>query len=264
MPEVFGVVVNSTTSALPLGLLPPPARLKVSTHPAPFPHLCSSATGASSLVGGAGRWVVSGGTGALGTLCASWLAAAGAANVVLLGRTSVATSTALPAEASVAGGGAGQVCILKCDVAAAADAAAAMVAGGLPLAAVLHAGGVLRDATLPNQILSGLRAVLAPKAAGAARLAGSAAAVLQPLHAIKLFSSVAAALGSGGQANYGAANALLDAAAQRQQQAGLPGLAVNWGAWAGAGMAAHAGEAGEAATHIHCRMAGGCPCMHLL
>lgn len=88
---------------------------------------------------------------------------------------------------------------------------------------------------------AGVRSVFAPKLGGAANLAG-AVAQLQPLRAIKLFSSVAAAIGSGGQANYAAANAALGATAERQQVAGLPGLAVHWGAWAGAGMAAHAGE----------------------
>lgn len=49
---------------------------------------------------------------------------------------------------------------------------------------------------------------------------------------------MAALLGSPGQANYSTANAALDAAAHAMQAAGAPALSVQWGAWAGAGMAA--------------------------
>ena len=59
-----------------------------------------------------------------------------------------------------------------------------------------------------------------------------------PLDNQLLFSSVAALLGSPGQANYSAANAALDVSAQRAQLTGQPTASVQWGAWAGAGMAA--------------------------
>lgn len=209
----------------------------------------------TSAAADAGRWVISGGTGALGAAAARWLAAAGAKHIALLGRTGLAATAATAsasdpaavlAAATTAGSWAAAVTLHKCDAAAAADLEPVLQTTGSgqprqPLAGVLHAGGVLADATLANQTLGGLRSVFAPKAAGTAHLATSAAATLQPLAAVQLFSSVAAALGSGGQANYAAANALLDAAASGMQRSGLPGVAVNWGAWAGAGMAAHAG-----------------------
>ena len=216
-------------------------------------------------IGGAGRtsnsscrWVISGGTGALGAMSACWLVASGVKHIALLGRTGLAGTAATAskvdpasvlAAATDAGSWASAVALLKCDAAVAADLDKILQTASssqlrLPLAGVLHAGGVLADATLPNQSLAGLWTVFAPKAAGTGHLATSAAATLQPLSAVKLFSSVAAALGTGGQANYAAANALLDDAASCMQQGGLPGMAVNWGAWAGAGMAAHAGETG--------------------
>ena len=80
---------------------------------------------------------------------------------------------------------------------------------------ILLAGGVLRDATLAKQTAGSVRAVFAPKVSGAR--AAVAAAHGAPLEAMKLFSSVAASLGSGGQANYAAANAVLDATAMQLQ-----------------------------------------------
>jgi acyl carrier protein len=117
-----------------------------------------------------------------------------------------------------------------------AAAAAAAIASRQRLAAVMHAGGVLADALLQNMSPSLIRRALAPKVAGLGNL--QLPMLLQPAARSLLFSSVAALLGSPGQANYSAANAALDAAALCNQQFGLPTTSVQWGAWSQAGMAA--------------------------
>ncbi len=121
-------------------------------HAVPAQQAGSHHGDSSGLLGAAstGRWVISGGTGALGALSASWLTAAGARRVQLLGRTGRASSASLAAEGSEPA----VVTLLMCDAAAAADAGA-VLGGAAPLAGVLHAGGVLADATLPIQTLSG-------------------------------------------------------------------------------------------------------------
>ncbi len=74
-----------------------------------------------------------------------------------------------------------------------------------------------QDAPLAKQGPRQVREVFAPKVCGAGKLAVFAAA--WPVAASVLFSSVAGLLGSGGQANYAAANAVIDtwAATQHMQ-----------------------------------------------
>lgn len=59
-----------------------------------------------------------------------------------------------------------------------------------------------------------------------------------PISCLQFFSSVSATVGNPGQANYAAANGLLDATAASLQDCGVTAHSVGWGAWGGDGMAA--------------------------
>ena len=83
---------------------------------------------------------------------------------------------------------------------------------------VLHAGGVIRDAPISRQTASGLREVIAPKHQASARLAAASWAL--PVSSDIGFSSLSALLGTAGQANYAAANLLLNAQAEERQSQG--------------------------------------------
>ena len=100
---------------------------------------------------------------------------------------------------------------------------------------VWNAAGVLADGVLPRQTAQALAHVYAPKADGAWAL--HRACVRSVTHPCVLFSSVAALLGSAGQANYSAANACLDALASCQHTCAQAATSVQWGAWAEMGMA---------------------------
>jgi acyl carrier protein len=78
--------------------------------------------------------------------------------------------------------------------------------------------------------------VLAPKVAGGWNLHRLTREL--PLDFFVLCSSAASLLGSAAQGNYVTANAFLDALAHHRRAAGLAATSINWGPWAGAGMAA--------------------------
>jgi acyl transferase domain-containing protein/acyl carrier protein len=194
----------------------------------------------------AGTYLITGGLGALGLQTAQRLVERGARHLVLVGRRGLpaeatdldeATRHRLTAVAALKEQGA-TVHVLAVDVSdREALAEALRVLDDMPpLRGVFHTAGTLDDGVLLNQSRERLAQVFAAKVKGAQHLdelTGS-----QPLEHFVLFSSVAAVLGSAGQAPYAAANAFLDGLAQRRRSQGLPGLSINWGPWAEAGMAA--------------------------
>jgi acyl carrier protein len=116
----------------------------------------------------------------------------------------------------------------------------------------VHAAGVLDDGVIGALTPDRVDRVLASKADAAVYLDELTARA--ELSAFVLFSSAAATFGSRGQGNYAAANAVLDAVAERRRFRGLPGVSVAWGMWEQAtGMTAHLGQAGRQ------RASGGAP-----
>ena len=107
---------------------------------------------------------------------------------------------------------------------------------------IVHAAGVLADALLLNQTQAGLQRVWAPKAHTALNL--HQAAQDDPdrqLQMFAMFSSNAAIFGNAGQANYAAANTYMDSLAKLRGVNNLVATSIQWGAWAGSGMAVDAG-----------------------
>ena len=196
-----------------------------------------------------GSVVITGGTGMIGSLVSQWLLKQGKLHSVTLlsrtGRASTDRTRDILGRPEAIDGAA--ISIAMCDVAFTEDSRHCFAGLGQhspPTSAVIHAGGVLADATLANQKSSGIRAVFAPKVEAAQKW--QQALAQQPVQGQVLFSSVAAMLGAPGQLNYAAANAAMDGLASTWRQQGQAGVSsIQWGGWAGGGMAG--GDASTAA-----------------
>ncbi|MFE4355582.1 SDR family NAD(P)-dependent oxidoreductase [Kitasatospora sp. NPDC056800] len=191
-----------------------------------------------------GTVLVTGGTGHIGGHAARWLAReCGARRLVLTSRSgpAAAGTAALAAELAAAGAA---VDVLACDTAERPALAAVLdrvAATGPALSTVLHAAGALDDGVLDRLDAARLARTFDGKAGGAAHLDELTAHL--DLDAFVLCSSISATFGNGGQGNYAAANAYLDALAEQRRARGLPATSLAWGPWAGGGV----GQASEGA-----------------
>ncbi len=175
--------------------------------------------------------LITGGTGGLGALFAHHLVAEhGARHLLLVSRSgeNAPGGTDLAAQLEELGT---SVTLAACDVGdrTRLERLLGSIDARHPLGAVIHAAGVVEDSTIEGLGEEALRGVFAPKAEAAWHLHELTAGM--ELSAFVLFSSVAATLGSAGQANYAAANAFLDGLASWRRAEGLAGTSIAWGLW---------------------------------
>ncbi|MFE2137170.1 SDR family NAD(P)-dependent oxidoreductase, partial [Streptomyces sp. NPDC059466] len=185
-----------------------------------------------------GVHLITGGLGGLGRVAAERLVRLGARRLALMSRGRPDADTASWITGLEARGV--TVCLARADVAdrdglTAALDAVRRTAG--PITAVVHAAGVLDDATLATLTDDRVLRVLAPKVLGTALLTE----LVPEAHRFVLFASVAGLLGSAGQSPYAAANAFLDAWAHHLSHTDRGALSLDWGAWTGVGMVAGSG-----------------------
>lgn len=181
-------------------------------------------------------YLVSGGLGALGLHLSEWLADQGARSLLLLGRSAPSAAALARIDALRRAGVDVQTHALDIADPQALAALLQERGGALPIGGVFHLAGVLDDAMLRQQQRARLGAVLASKLGGALNLHQHFQQ--HGLDHFVCFSSVAALTGSMGQGSYAAANAAVDGLMAARRAAGLPGVSIQWGPWADAGMAA--------------------------
>ncbi|MES9542849.1 SDR family NAD(P)-dependent oxidoreductase [Actinomadura sp. NPDC000600] len=175
--------------------------------------------------------LITGGTGTLGAAVARHLVARhGVRRVLLASRRGIDAPGARELAAELTGMGA-RPWIRACDVsdrAALARLVAEIEQDG-PLRGVVHAAGALDDGLIGSLTPGRLDRVLRPKVEAALHLDELTRDL--DLSMFVLFSSVAGVLGNPGQGNYAAANAALDAIAERRRARGLPATSLAWGLW---------------------------------
>ena len=195
-----------------------------------------------------GTYLVTGAFGGLGLQLLEWLAAQGATSLLAIARgANEPPETARQVLARLADAGVECHC-LAVDLAAvseeetAAASALAQAQAALPqnkpLLGVFHAAGILDDGLIASQTQERMHRVISPKFGGWEILHRA----LIGNHFYVSFSSMAALLGSPGQVSYSAANGALDGdCLARSLEPECPDglhLSIQWGPWAGAGMAA--------------------------
>jgi aryl carrier-like protein len=186
---------------------------------------------------GDASYLITGGLDGLGLLVAEWMVEHGARQLMLAGRSAPAEAGRQAIDRMERAGA--RVIVAQADVADRARLASLMAQIEVdlpPLRGIIHSAGVLDDGVLLQQSWERFAAVMRPKVLGAWHLHELTRALA--LDYFVLFSSGASVLGSAGQANHAAANAFLDALAAYRRSLGLPGLSINWGAWAEVGAAA--------------------------
>ncbi|MEU3784504.1 SDR family NAD(P)-dependent oxidoreductase [Streptomyces sp900129855] len=183
-----------------------------------------------------GAYLVTGGLTGLGLETARRLAEQGAGRLVLNGRRSATPeSQGVIAELRARGT---SVAVVQGDIAdpdVAPRLVQAAVSEGHTLRGVAHCAAVLHDRMITDLEPADIDTVLRPKVTGALNL--EAALASHDIDWWVSYSSVAALLGSPGQAAYAAANAWLDAIAHRRRAEGRPAVSIAWGPWSGAGAA---------------------------
>lgn len=187
-----------------------------------------------------GTYLITGGLGALGLSLGRFMAQHGAGHLVLVGRSGPTPQILSMIDEIRAIGT--DVEVRNLDVADAAQVQD-LVALLPDLRGVVHAAGLLDDATIATVTPEQITRVMAPKVRGVVNL--DKATRDRELDLFVTFSSAAGLFGNAGQVVYSASNCYMDGVVTRRRACGVVGLSVQWGPFTEVGLAAADNARGE-------------------
>lgn len=185
-------------------------------------------------------YLVTGGLKGFGVAIAEWLSHSGAGTIILANRSGVPDAQAAEAIAVMEQRGTRIVhAALDVSNAAAVDSLiGAYAKADHPLRGIVHGAAVIEDAFISQLDAGKIDRVLRPKVVGGWNLHIAAVKHGLQLDFLANFSSIAQVIGSAGQANYTAANSVLNAIATYRRGRNMAGSSTAWGMIAGSGFVA--------------------------
>ncbi|MEO0371732.1 MAG: SDR family NAD(P)-dependent oxidoreductase, partial [Pseudomonadota bacterium] len=185
-------------------------------------------------------YLVTGGTGGFGLTIADWLSRRGAGKLYLASRSGAvgADDQARLAAIEARGTVTEAVSLDVTDAIAVEGFVSQAAKDSMPLRGVVHAAAVIKDGFVTQLSPEMISDVLRPKVVGGWALHQAFEKAGIRADFMIGFSSIAQMIGSGGQANYVAANAFLEALAAYRRADGQNGTAINWGVIGGSGFVA--------------------------
>ncbi|KAJ8943746.1 hypothetical protein NQ318_011957 [Aromia moschata] len=176
-------------------------------------------------------YILVGGLGGFGLELANWLITRGATKLVLTSRSGINTGYQ---SLCIRRWREKKVTVLVSTVDATTEKGARRLLAEAkelgPVGGIFNLAAVLRDAMMENQSEADFKTVCKPKVDGSKHLDAASRLLAPHLDYFVNFSSVSCGRGNAGQANYGLANSAMERIAEARQAAGIPGVAIQWGA----------------------------------
>ncbi len=189
-----------------------------------------------------GIYLITGGYGGVGLMCAQWLASRGAGTIVLTGRSGEPSASGQASVNLLTAFGA-RLWVLAADVAdpSSTDKLISELLQDGPLRGIIHAAGVIADGPYDEIDLDRTKQSFGPKLDGADHLVSALDTHDQAWDDLDFFlltSSMSGALGVSLQGTYAAANTGLDGLAESLRDRGVAATAMQLGPIEEGGMAA--------------------------